>query len=472
MSFKELEVTFKENYCLAKLEKLNENIISDLIALVRTIKQTSTNTVILHFTGNEILFEHDTYDRRLNWSKLGQTLTNLIDSSSVPFVALVENPISDEFSELATSCLKVFSAPEGKIEFSTNESIYAPRWGSLDRLKRHVSETDIKRIYTSDASKIWEKYLASLDIERATSFEECFTGATNFSQSGIAFKLSCYHLSPRPGNKNSHNYVETTSYLATFENEYFSNINYLPIEKFEESLMKGKITDSLDDFGNDFMDFKDYPTLEKKLLDRKSRLEEVQRIIDNPDMGIKGKCIELGSGYGYFAMLMSKKADVTEAVAFDISIAEITRFGPHIKEIIKPNYEKFTYKIGDMNKMDSEYGTYDSVIFCASLHHSSDIPKSLEIAYKILKPGGTCVLHGEHYKPVFLSPKPLGSPIPETMIEFKDAMRTAGFKPKVFKYALRGRRLYWLKKILFEVWPFNFFNGWFRVANYLVYGIK
>jgi len=472
MAFKAIEHSMIDKILRVDFRVLNQDVIEDLVSLVRTIKQTSVEKVVLIIKPVEIVSRENDYLSRLDWSRRGQALTSLVESSSVPFIALIDGVITCELAELALSCLQITAVGDSRLNLCEGSVPYAPRWGALERLRRVLSDSDIKKIYTSYAQTSWSKYFSLIDILKVSSIEEEISKLNKEIWLNIPFKLCSYHLAPRPNDKNLYSYLETTAYLSTFEDEYFSKVKFLEPKKLESSLMKGEIQDNLDDFGNDFMDIDNYPITERKVLERKSRIEEVEKIISYPDMGIKGRCIELGSGYGYFSMLLSKKSEVDEAIAFDISVAELNRFGPFIVDLIKPDLAKLSYQIGDMNKLEDQYGTFDVVVFCASLHHSSDIPKSLEIAYKLLKRGGCCILHGEHYRPVFLSPKKLGAPIPETMLEFSQALTKVGFKAKVYKYALKGTRLYWLKKIIFETWPLNFFNGWIRVANYMVYGIK
>ena len=116
---------------------------------------------------------------------------------------------------------------------------------------------------------------------------------------------------------------------------------------------------------------------------------------------------------------------------------------------------------------------FDTVIFCASLHHSSDIPQSLKTANSLLKSGGVVVLHGEHYDPVFFRPKYRSpSQIPHSILEFSKLLREAGFRPHVFRYATPARRFPWLKRLLFTVWPFKYVNGWFWFASFVMLGIK
>ena len=466
-----IELTFRNEIIILNFSTLDHQTVNELISIVRTVKQTNAEKVILNLSSKIIVPELQGYNERLNWSKQGQVLTSLISSSSIPFVTVLRDCVSGELAELASSCSFILALSSGRLDFNEG-NIYIPRWGVLDRINDVLSSFDVKKIYTSYSDKIWFEFINKLNIIQ-TAEESLEDDLKSLTIENILFRLSSYHLSKKLGSKESLNYLESTNYVSSFEGNYFKSINYLPINQLESSLMIGKISENLDDFGNDFMNIDAYPNLEEKVLKRKNRIEEVTKIVNDKSLDIKGKCIELGSGYGYFSMILSKKSSVTEAVAFDISVAETNRFGPFIKELIQPNMDKITYKVGDFNKLSDEYGQYDTVIFCASLHHSSDIPKSLEIANKLLKKGGKVILHGEHYRPRFLGPKKKNRKgVPKTIPEFCQVLRTADFQPRVYRYALSGKRLYALKKFLFEQYPFKYINGWFKVANYLMYGIK
>lgn len=450
---------------------LNEQTVNELISIARTAKQANPKKVLLNLSSKIEIYKPQSYVDRLNWSRQGQVLTSLVASSSVPFVAIVNDQITGELSELATSCSFVFNIDGAKIIFSDNQ-IYVPRWGVLDRVRDVLSIHDVRKIYTSQSNDVWSSFIDELKVTHS-SIDKLKVDLEELVIDNILYRLTSYHSSKKLGDKQSLNFLESTNYVASFENHYYESINYLPLDQVESSLMVSKITNNLDDFGNDFMNIDMYPDYEKNVLDRKNRIEEVTKIVNDKSLDIKGKCIELGSGYGYFSMILSKKSSVTEAVAFDISVAETNRFGPFVKELIKPNMDKVTYKVGDFNKLSDEYGQYDTVIFCASLHHSSDIPKSLEIAYQLLKEGGKVILHGEHYRPRFFGPRKKNSAgVPNTIPEFSEVLENANFKPKVYRYALRGRRLYGLKKFIFEQYPFKLLNGWFKIANFLMYGVK
>ena len=157
----------------------------------------------------------------------------------------------------------------------------------------------------------------------------------------------------------------------------------------------------------------------------------------NKKGSIHGKCIELGSGYGYFSCLASKKKEVSKVIALDISTAEIFQLGPFMWEYLKPEWNKLEYRIADMNNLSFKKNTFDTVIFCASLHHSSDILQSLKIANSLLKKGGSLIIHGEHYDPIFFKTKKRkNDSIPNTILDFKKLLFKSNFKPIIFRYML------------------------------------
>ena len=91
----------------------------------------------------------------------------------------------------------------------------------------------------------------------------------------------------------------------------------------------------------------------------------------------------------------------------------------------------------------------------------------------LLKPGGSLIIHGEHYDPVFLRPKARkGLKQLHTIPQFPSALQKVGLKPKVFRYALPGGRRPVLKRLLLTVWPFCLVNGWFRFSSFMMLASK
>ena len=61
-------------------------------------------------------------------------------------------------------------------------------------------------------------------------------------------------------------------------------------------------------------------------MSKKRRLEEVGLLSRQRLAPIRGRCIELGAGGGYFSQVVSRVPQVTEVVALDLSADMIDRF--------------------------------------------------------------------------------------------------------------------------------------------------
>lgn len=62
--------------------------------------------------------------------------------------------------------------------------------------------------------------------------------------------------------------------------------------------------------------------------------------------------------------------------------------------------------------------------------------------------GGSLILHGEHYHPVYLSPNPHPPGSYNTIPQFKCVLRQSGFEPIVYRSAFSGGRHPLLKRAL------------------------
>jgi SAM-dependent methyltransferase len=453
---------------------LSNESLSELISLFRTIKQTNAKYVVLNFNDPKISFGN--YPRAkdlLAWSKTGQFLTSMIVSSPIPVVANIVNRCSNEALELAFSAHHLFINDLSIFNFDAS---YNFKWGFLKNFRTLISDYSIRDLYSSQKRQnALDNFFAAKKISYYKNELTTQMILKIIPEDSIVSKLLSYHFSVNPLQVSPINCLESTiSIAAHAKNGLLNKINYLKPAEIKHSVMKSTISDRLDDFANDFVLIDNYPDDEIRVLNRKNRIEEVKKILNSPQINFHGKCIELGSGYGYFSMLASKLPNVTEVVAFDISLAEIIRFGPYMADVLDPCLDKFSYQIGDMNQIQSDmFGKFDFVIFCASLHHSSDINKSLEVAYKLLRHGGKVILHGEHYKPVFLKAKKNDeNSLPHTILDFNRILSKNGFHPHVFRYALKGNKSYFLKKMVLENSPLCYINGWIKYSSFISYGIK
>ena len=206
-------------------------------------------------------------------------------------------------------------------------------------------------------------------------------------------------------------------------------------------------------------------------MEKKRRLEQVNLLSRQRLAPIQGRCIELGAGGAYFSQVISKLPQVTEVIALDLSREMIDTFREPYSKLTDPDFDKIQYVVDDMNTFGMKYGSFDTVIFCASFHHSPDHVQSLKQAWQILRPGGSLILHGEHYYPLFLAPKHRPGDY-NTIPQFKQVLRKTGFKPIVYRFAFSGGNHPLLKQIVLTWWPICYLNGLLKYSCFMMLGRK
>lgn len=119
----------------------------------------------------------------------------------------------------------------------------------------------------------------------------------------------------------------------------------------------------------------------------------------------KGVGVELGAGVGIFSAIVSQIKSVDKIYALEL-----------VPNIVKKIQKRVFKKYGNPAKLVSTLGSFDDIklktsscdfiIEYDSLHHSFDLQKTLNEAYRILKPGGVLIaidrvqsnMMGDHLK--------------------------------------------------------------------------
>ena len=462
-----------------EINYLDLSLVRQLTSIIRTMKQTDSSIVVLVFNvkgSSAIIKEKKTFKERVEWSKEGQLLTKFISDSGLLFVSFIRSDCFNEYFELALACHKTFIIDSAKYGFiDDGENAYFPRWGSLAKLIQGVGISIYKSyLVNGSLDRLLSEYAKQFDfITSDKHFHDLLNNIRNLD-------LSISRLSIL-GMKNAFYYdtseinaLETNIYTSVFYKNKFEKIKYLNVEEIFDKLMVEKARKGKDDAQFDEILFKDMsPEKYISKIRKRRHIEKFDELFNKNDKNVNGKCIELGSGAGYFSILLSRLDNVVECIAFDISSASILRWGPAFWDFLSPNWEKLKYMIGDMNKLNEFEEYFDTVVFCGSLHHSNDIPQSLRVANNLLKKGGKVILFNEHYDALFFPYKNRRKGrIPHTIPQFTKLLKNAGFKPKVLRYNLRGQSFPLLKKIVFNYTPFHYLNGIIRLSNYVVIGVK
>jgi len=464
-----------------RIGTLDEEAVRRLFSLVRTLKQTDVPLAVLIFESSDEpeYAGGDSFDSRHLWSKSGQILTRLISGCGIMFVAIVEAPCFGERFELAAACHAIIwdegvaggLAPEGQA--------YFPYWGTLARLREWFGQYGATtRLLLGRHEEIRGSLLAfnGLSKPEGSNTDEFVSSlAIDFQKCGsVARRLSLSATGDNPLKRAASDHLESTIFANQLDQALIDRIDYLPADDLESKLMAGSFRMHEDDGAEDYRSFDQGLDYLIPMLEKKDRIQQAELLISQRQVQLRGRCIELGSGGGYFSAMLSRSPKVEEVVALDISASTILRWGPIIWDHLKPNWEKLRFMVGDMNSLKDGEGTYDTAVFCASLHHSSDIPRSLQVANELLKVGGVLALPAEHYDARFLCPKkrPRGSDLPTTIDQYSKLLRQCGFRPVVFRFALPGKRFPRLKRFIFSVPPFKYLNGLFYFNSFVMLGIK
>jgi ubiquinone/menaquinone biosynthesis C-methylase UbiE len=105
-----------------------------------------------------------------------------------------------------------------------------------------------------------------------------------------------------------------------------------------------------------------------------------------------GKLLEVGCGTGYVGLNLCLAGDlVDELHACDISQGMVDACGKNAEEL----NIRVHAKRSELEKLDYPDNQFDIVIGHAILHHIPDLETALREMYRVLVPGGVCMLAGE-----------------------------------------------------------------------------
>ena len=96
----DIKIEFDEKlFCYSvSFKKLNNEILLEMIRFTRIVKQLEVNFIVLIFETNlKKIIKPMTVLDRLNWSKLGQKFTNLLENLSIPSVSIIKDTCFNEY---------------------------------------------------------------------------------------------------------------------------------------------------------------------------------------------------------------------------------------------------------------------------------------------------------------------------------------------------------------------------------------
>ncbi|HMO96988.1 MAG TPA: methyltransferase domain-containing protein [Tepidiformaceae bacterium] len=97
--------------------------------------------------------------------------------------------------------------------------------------------------------------------------------------------------------------------------------------------------------------------------------------------------VDMGSGAGHTALACARHAG--RVVGIDVT-PEMVLMAAHLAE--QRGLSNVEFRVGDVEALPFEDGTVDVVTSRVSAHHYADVPKVLEEAHRVLRPGGTLLV--------------------------------------------------------------------------------
>lgn len=105
-----------------------------------------------------------------------------------------------------------------------------------------------------------------------------------------------------------------------------------------------------------------------------------------------GTGIDLGSGTGVGACILSKTEKITKIFALEISEQFVIQIMPKVFEDFNADTKKIQRVVGDFNKLELPDNSLDFIFDLDSLHHSEDLNVTLQECYRVLKPDRAIIM--------------------------------------------------------------------------------
>lgn len=106
---------------------------------------------------------------------------------------------------------------------------------------------------------------------------------------------------------------------------------------------------------------------------------------------LKGIGLEVGSGPGTWSALIARIPEVKKVYAMD-ACEDIVALTPRVVDHLLPTEQgKVIPCVGEFNNIELPDASLDFVFDFFSLHHSSDLPRTMKEIARVLKPGGALV---------------------------------------------------------------------------------
>ncbi len=105
----------------------------------------------------------------------------------------------------------------------------------------------------------------------------------------------------------------------------------------------------------------------------------------------EGTAVDLGSGTGVGACILSKMGCMEKVYAVEFSHYFVEKIMPVVFEKYQADKKKIQRVVGDFNCLDLPDGSVQNILDIDSLHHSEDLDQTLEVCRRVLTENGIII---------------------------------------------------------------------------------
>ena len=206
-------------------------------------------------------------------------------------------------------------------------------------------------------------------------------------------------------------------------------------------------------------------------IERKELPEKLEYALERARLRPAGTLVELGAGTCWLGATLARRAEVERVVGIEFSQRRL-ELAPIAMAYLGAPAEKIERVVADFYAHGLEDESADHVFMDAAFHHAADPVRLAGVAFRLLRPGGTFVLHREPTLSLLRRTRSHGIEGEHGSFEheydwwrYLSFLRDAGFEarkaPAALGFRTRGHRAR-LRP------PFSWLNGWaFSVFTYV-----
>lgn len=141
-----------------------------------------------------------------------------------------------------------------------------------------------------------------------------------------------------------------------------------------------------------------YPDPERDIADGLVREELVAKLdyaLERIGLAPSGTVVELGAGVCWLSSALARRPAVDRVIAVEFSRRRLEELAPIAMAILGAPPEKIERVLADFHDPGLDRACVDIVFTDSSFHHSADPARLAQVAFELLRPGGSVVLFRE-----------------------------------------------------------------------------